>query len=321
MNPASAKHKNILLLSGGSKVAIARITKEAAKRRGATLHISDTNTNVPTHQVADTFTVLPPHTDPSWEDELVAFCRKAEIGLIIPTRHSELQALEKATTALESLGTSVSISNSKTLKTCIHKTDTFSFLESNNIPTPKTFTPQTLPQTVRYPLIAKPSSGSSSVGILEIKDKSETKSVPDTWILQEKAPGIEFTTNLYLNKQGDPICAIPHQRIAVEAGEVVQARTRRIPKLAELCVKTATALPGAQGIINIQAFYCEKLKTVQIIEINPRIGGGYPLCDAAKGHYIEWLCQEHLDGKTLAPFDAWTENLLMMRYREALFSL
>ncbi|MBK1875752.1 ATP-grasp domain-containing protein [Pelagicoccus mobilis] len=321
MSNAPRTFKNLLLLSGGSKVAIARIAKKATQSRGATLHISDTRAQVPTREIADEFTLLPTHTAHDWSSALKELCQKASIGLVIPTRHTELLALQDLKPELESQGTAVSLSGENTLKTCIHKLDTHEFFQKNQIPSPTTFTKTTLPPEIRYPLIAKPQAGASSAGISEIQNADELANVPSDWILQSKASGIEFTVNLYLDKNGKPLCIIPHERIAVESGEVVQARTRRIPKLIEICKSIAQALPDASGIINIQAFYDQNANTVSVIEINPRIGGGYPLCDAAKGHYIEWLCQEHLDHKAPQSFQAWTENLLMMRYREALFSL
>lgn len=321
MNQAATKHKNILLLSGGSKVAIARIAKKAAQQRGATLHISDTQPEVPSRHVADSFLQLPKHHDPAWADSLANACQTHKIGLIIPTRHSELQSLLSLKRCLEENGTAVSLSGEQSISLCIHKTNTYDFFKAHGLQTPQTFSPAELPESIPYPLIAKPVSGASAIGVRTIQNATELKSVTTDWILQEEAKGIEFTTNLYLDKNGEVLCAIPHHRISVEAGEVVQARTKRHQKIIDLCTRAARALPDAQGIINIQAFYDAQSDTASLIEINPRIGGGYPLCDAAKGHYIEWLCQEHLDQTPPVPFSAWTENLLMQRYRDAIFSL
>lgn len=313
--------RNLLLLSGGSKVAIARIAQKAARKRGIELHISDTRANVPSKTVADQFTVLPKHSETTWNSALIELCKTNKIGLILPTRHSELPALDKIKSNLEEIGTRVSLSSANTLNICIHKINTFSFLEKIGVPTPPTCLRSAFRNQIDFPLVAKPEDGASSEGIVIVHSEADLMDIPGNWILQKKATGKEFTTNLYLNRSGEVRCAIPHLRIAVEAGEVVQARTRRHGTLIALCSKLAQALPGAEGILNMQAFVDEAADTISVIEINPRIGGGYPLCDAAKGTYIEWLCQEHLDHLDPAPFAAWTEELLMMRYREAVFSL
>ncbi|MBD5781681.1 ATP-grasp domain-containing protein [Pelagicoccus sp. NFK12] len=321
MLDSRSKQRNLLLLSGGSKVAIARIAKKAARKRGIELHISDTSPQVPTSAIADHFTTLPSHTSSGWIEALLQFCEGAKIGLIIPSRHSELTVLEQARPQLRKIGTQVAISDASTLKTCIHKLDTYRFLKNHGIPTPRTCLKNEYDQQFPFPIVAKPERGFSSSGAQTIESAEGLDHVPPEWILQEKATGIEHTVNLYLSKSGEVRCCIPHERLAVEAGEVVQAQTRRHASLIKTCQEIAHKLPGARGIINIQGFVDPASDTLKVIEINPRIGGGYPLCDAAKGHYIEWLCREYLDGEEIAPFDQWTENLLMMRYRDALFSL
>lgn len=312
---------NLLLLSGGSKVAIARIAKKAAKKRGAILHISDTSTQVPSATIADQFKTLPEHGSTDWADKIQKLCIDAKIGLIIPTRHSELLALSNLATKLNKRGTAIALSHATTLTLCIQKLDTYNFLKSIAVPTPASCRKNEFDGQIEFPIIAKPENGSSSIGLRSATTINELEKVPPNWILQEKAKGTEYTTNVYISRKGEVICAIPHERIAVEAGEVVKAKTQRIPQLIDYCSQIAKKLPGAAGIINIQAFFDKNTGKISVIEINPRIGGGYPLCDAAKGHYIEWLCQEYLDQTDLKPFESWTEELLMMRHREAAFSL
>lgn len=321
--PMSSRN-GILLLSGGSKLAIARIAKTAAARRGAQLVVSDRHPDIPSRFAADSFALLPHHQAPDWADQLLRLCRERGIGLILPTRHCELLALAELKAELAAQGAVASISSPQAVRACIHKLDTFAFLRKIEVPTPETALKEQIarsPLAGRFPLFAKPEAGAASLDARLVEGESDLATVPDDWVLQERALGQEYTVNLYLNRQGKALCAIPHQRIAVESGEVTQARTQRLQPLIEQCRKIAESLPGAVGILNIQAFHHADSGTLKIIEINPRLGGGYPLCDAAKGHYIEWLCQEYLDGSEPQPFDRWTENLLMLRYRDAIFQL
>lgn len=315
------ERSNLLLLSGGSKVAIARIALSSARKRGIELHVSDTKENVPSRQVADKFHLLPNHSNPKWLSALVDLCGKFKIGLIIPTRHAELLSLSKIKGELQTLGTQISISGQATIELCNNKVNTFHFLKEIDAPTPETTIVEDAKESFPFPAIAKPVLGAASKGITEADSYAALTSVPKNWLLQEKIYGQEYTINLYLNKSGEVRSTIPHRRIIVESGEVVQAQTERLEPLIRTAVSIAKKLPDAQGIINIQAFHDEKTGECKVIEINPRIGGGYPLCDAAKGHYIEWLCSELLDGEEIKPFENWTENLLMMRFRDAIFSL
>lgn len=316
--------KGILLISAGSKLAIARIAKEACIKRGLALHIVDTQRDIPSRFVADQFAIIPFQEEGPWIENLLDYCSQHSIGLALPTRHSDLPVLARHARLFEERNIQLCLSGESTVNTCIDKIDTYRFLKSINAPTPETYERITIDQqsgAAGFPLFAKPGKGAAATAFRIVHAEKDLENVPEDWILQELAHGREFTVNLYLNAKGQTLCAIPHERLVVESGEVVQARTRRLPSLIDEAKRIASCLPEARGIINMQAFYDPQSDTMRFIEINPRIGGGYPLVDAAKGAYIEWLCQEYLDGKDLPIFENWTENLAMFRYREAFFEL
>ncbi len=313
--------RNVLLLSSGSKVALARIARRSARKRGLVLHAADRSENVPTSQFVDSFYTL---ESDNWIEALIRYCRKSNIGLIIPTRHEDLLPLANARNEFDQAGIVVSISSLETIELCIDKRRTAAFLEEHGFPAPQTFSSadfDTAQLTQRLPLISKPISGSSSKGIRILRYATELSSLPldSNTLLQTLATGDEYTINVYVAKSGRCLCAIPHRRLIVDGGESVQAITERNEPLIELAHSISEALPGAWGLLNIQAFYDTATGSAQVIEINPRIGGAFPLADQAKGSYIEWLHEEVFESRTLEPFSAWTDQLRMMRYRDAIF--
>lgn len=312
--------KGILLLSAGSKVAIVRIAKQSALRRGLVLHATDRRADVPARLAADAFAVLEDSDRAAWTADLLDYCERHAIGLLLPTRHGDLPHLAAARSAFAARGVALPLCDDAALDICLRKDATAAFLARIGAPAPATALAADGPPAP-LPLFAKPSRGAASAGARRIDTPEQLAAVPADWILQEIAPGCEYTVNLYLDRGGEPLCAIPHRRIAVESGEVVQARVERLPSLVAEAARVAKSLPGARGILNLQAFHDPESGQLTVIEINPRIGGGFPLAHQAKGHYIEWLCAEYLDGAALRPFDRWTDGLLMMRYREALFEL
>ena len=56
----------------------------------------------------------------------------------------------------------------------------------------------------------------------------------------------------------------------------------------------------------------------QIIEINARFGGGYPLADRAGGTFARWLLEECADLPSSA-HNEWREGVTMLRYDAAVF--
>src|SRR5690606_38105098 len=156
------------------------------------------------------------------------------IALFIPTRHGDLEQLSSIQPRLDAIGCAVPLSSAETLRVCIDKLATYEFLTSINAPTPETVRKSGLAQSAlpsRFPIFAKPSEGAAALGARAIRNDQELALVPEDWILQPIPSGAEYTVNLYLTKAGEPVCAIPHGRIATESGEVTQARTRRIQAL------------------------------------------------------------------------------------------
>lgn len=74
----------------------------------------------------------------------------------------------------------------------------------NKIPTPKTFIPN---NGLKFPLIAKPRNGGSSVGVFIAKSRRDLISLKDDYLLQEYIQGEEFTCGVLCIK--DKSVALP----------------------------------------------------------------------------------------------------------------
>ncbi|MCH6255864.1 ATP-grasp domain-containing protein [Puniceicoccaceae bacterium K14] len=311
--------KNILLLSAGNKVALVKIAKQAALELGATLHVSDTRPKAPALTFTDKYIALPNFDTDYWIQTIIEYSIKNGIGLILPTRHSELHILDTHRSLFKDANIKLIISSSAMLSMSLNKLNTAIFFQENQIPSPNTYSLKAWQEHPIFPAIAKPISGSGSQSIYEIVNTESVPAMTDGLLVQEKALGIEYTVNAYINREEECICTIPHRRIFVEQGEVMQAETERVEILIQQTQKIIKSAKGFVGPVNIQAFYEASSNSCQFIEINPRIGGGFPLAHQAGGHFIHWLCREYMANETIEPKNDWTENLTMMRYREAIF--
>ncbi len=59
--------------------------------------------------------------------------------------------------------------------------------------------------------------------------------------------------------------------------------------------------------------------TVNVIEINPRFGGGYPLAWEAGARYPRWAVQEALGRPCEPDRFRWRDELVMLRYDAAVY--
>jgi carbamoyl-phosphate synthase large subunit len=211
---------------------------------------------------------------------------------------------------------------------CGNKVNTHRWLTEHRFPTMRQASPEEVldaPQDWEFPLVAKPIGGSSSIGLYYVKDADDLAALmkredPARYIVQSMATGDEFTVDVVVNREGRCLCAIPRQRIEVRAGEISKGKTVRNPKVQQLAIDIAQTLPGSYGVMNIQIFYDADKDALNVIEINPRFGGGFPLSYAAGGDYPRWLLEELFDlPSTYEGPDLWKDGLVMLRYDAAVF--
>jgi carbamoyl-phosphate synthase large subunit len=217
------------------------------------------------------------------------------------------------------------VSAPETVDISRNKTLTHSWLSERGFPVPRQSTPeQILAQSSEWqlPLIVKPNGGSASIGVHVVHSfqalDAAAKST-EGLIVQELIAGREHTVNVFLNNRGQCICAVPHYRIEVRAGEVSKAVTVKHLGLMQMVRRLVEMLPGAYGALNVQCFLTAS-DEIRIIEVNARFGGGYPLAHMAGAKMTQWLLEDIRGAPPKTYYDDWQDGLLMLRYDDAVFS-
>jgi carbamoyl-phosphate synthase large subunit len=197
-----------------------------------------------------------------------------------------------------------------------------SLFAANGIPTPRTLTLadyKKCPQALQWPIIAKPNSGSASLGIIRPARPEDLANLEaDDYIVQELWQGREYTVNVFFDQDGRLRCAVPHLRIEVRAGEVSKGRTERISSLEAAAENLASTIPGAMGPLCFQAIVAHD-DSYAIFEINARFGGGYPLAHRAGARMSQWILEE-LSGRPVSANNDWTAGMTMLRYDQAVYT-
>jgi carbamoyl-phosphate synthase large subunit len=315
---------NILITSAGRRGALVKCFKKTIEEmkgvKGKVISI-DVNPLSAALYLSDKHYIVPRIFASNYIDTLLEICSKENIKLIIPTIDTELLLLSQNKKKFGENGVIVAISDLKAVEICSDKLKTFQFFKENNIPTVDTFSYYQVDKmkNINYPLFIKPCGGSASINTYRINNKKELDFFIDCIenpVVQEYAEGQEFTLDILADLTGKVINVVPRERIEVRAGEINKGKTVKEGKLIEYGKIIVEKLEGI-GPITIQCF--KKGDEIKFIEINPRFGGGYPLSFAAGVNYPELLIRMVLGEKVASRLGEFEENLIMLRWEDAVF--
>lgn len=315
---------NIIITSAGQRVALVRDFKETLVRFYAEAKVFTTDMNpelAPAAYVSDGCFEVLRVTDENYVSQLLDICKKNEIGMIVPTIDTELLVLAENKKLFNDNDIIVCVSDLDFIKVCRDKRNTGDFLEKHNIRVPKAVDKY----NPTFPLFAKPYDGSLSTNLHYIKNAEElTQDILDDPKLLfmeyiDKETYKEYTIDMYYGTDNCVKCIVPRERIKIRAGEINKGRTVKCP-LMDYIKERLDKIEGCIGCICIQVFFNPLTEDVVGIEINPRFGGGYPQSYAAGGNYPEMLIKEYFLGEKIAYIDDWKDNMLMLRFDDAVYA-
>ncbi|MBU2533742.1 MAG: ATP-grasp domain-containing protein [Alphaproteobacteria bacterium] len=313
----------VLIASAGRRAGLVNIFRQAAARLGRPLDViaCDLQPDLSSAcALADRSYQVPRCTSPDYIEALSRIVRANGVDLIVPTIDPELECLAENDQYFLDMGARVHVSSPGVIRIVRDKLTTMEHLARSGVPVPFTVTPeeaQARPEQMPWPLFMKPAGGSAGRGLRRIEGPAQLMARYDEpMVLQETLRGPEFTVNMFI--ENDVLrTVVPHERLAIRAGEVEKGRTVRDPELIEIAGRIAQCLKGARGVLCFQAIR-DAQRGVRVFEINGRFGGGYPLADYAGARFAQWLLEECL-GTPSSANDDWREGALMLRYDEAVY--
>jgi carbamoyl-phosphate synthase large subunit len=313
---------NILLTSVGRRVELVKAFRESMSRSDTTGKIitTDLKRNAPASFLADTAELVPRVEDPHYVDRLLDICDRHHVDLLVPLIDTELNLLSLHEQRFRDRGVTVLISSAAVNDICYSKKKTGLFFQTIGIKAPKIYQLDEV-RDRDFPVIIKPNQGSASVGVYQIKNRTELNffaNYIEDPIIQELISGEEYTIDVLVNFQGKVISIVPRLRLETRAGETSKGTTVKNPALIAAAKYIVESLPGAIGCITVQCFLQPDGEIVAI-EINPRFGGGYPLAYRAGADFPLWLFQLCAGKNPQVAIDQWEDGLSMLRYDDAIF--
>ena len=335
---------NTLLTSAGRRSELVEYFQKALRSRvvgsGGRVFAADARVGAPALQEADDAVVVPPVGDVHYVDALLEFVQEAQIGLLVPLSVYELPYLAAARDRFAEVGTQVMISSAEVVARCADKWQTYTFLRSHGIRTPKTYL--ALAEALRaletgeltFPLVLKPRWGAEASGLEFPEDEAElrlgfdlltrrlarttltgfapadlspnlaanTVAAEPTVLIQEFIRGDEYSLEIVNDLSGRYATTFAVQKLALWGGETASAVTAADERLAALGQLGQTL---AQALGHIGPLTCDVFlgaEGISVLELNACLGGSYPFAHVA-GANLPAALLAWAEGKT--PDPAW----------------
>lgn len=271
----------VLISSVGRRGYLVKFFKEAL---GSDDEVwgGDYSIYAPAFHCCDKSVLLPKVTEPNYVEQLILFCQKNHIDMVVPLIDPELEALAAQRERFYDADIMVVVSPPRTVQIAFDKYLTYKFGKDEGIAVPETVVTvreaEELLATgrLRWPVVVKPRKGSASTDITYCRNKrqmiSAFESCPEPMI-QEYTEGQEYGYDIFGDRNYRPISVFCKRKLAMRAGETDKAVSTDDADLIALGVKLAEGLQ-LFGPVDVDVMVTSD--GPKLLEINPRFGGGYP---------------------------------------------
>jgi carbamoyl-phosphate synthase large subunit len=273
----------VLFTCAGQRVDIVTAFREA----GATTIATDVDQLAPALYHADHPAIVPRIDDPFYVDALRNLVELHDVRLIVPLTDLDHLVLAQARDGLA--GAVVLVPGIETIERCSDKYRAHEFFEEQGIGSPPTWLPTELPEHLRFPVLVKARKGFGSRHIYRADNQTELDfflryTTADSMV-QAVCHGEEFSIDVFCDLDGRCLAAVPRTMIESKGGESIKGMSIKDPDLIAFGVRVSEAL-RIIGPANVQCFR-EPDGELQVTDVNPRFGGGFPLPTAAGSRYPE----------------------------------
>ena len=292
---------NLLVTSSSKKTPLIRALQQAGRNLDGEIKViaGDISKNVVSRFVADSFWEMPSLKESNAE-EIIGYCHKAMIKLIIPTRDGELEYWAKNKNQFADNGISVLISSLETVRICLDKLAFYEFsIEHGFKAIPSTCNGEFLSDESLYVVKERYGAGSKSIGIgLTYEEALKHSSVLEEPMFQPLVVGREISADVWIIPSYYESVVLRYRTLVVD-GESQITQIFREAAIEELLLNFARKLKII-GVAVIQAIL-DDFGDLHIIECNPRIGGASTASNAAGSRAFTKMIQYYLLGENNGP--------------------
>jgi carbamoyl-phosphate synthase large subunit len=310
---------NVLLTCVGRRNLFVKKFKNAVGLHGKVL-ACDSSDAAPALLDADLRFRVPSMDHPAYYDTLIDICAEHRVRLLVSVNDLELGGLSSLVNRFRAVGTVALVSSSEVIATCQDKWAAYRWLQAHDISTPRTYLTcddahRALGEgMVQFPLVIKPRWGTSSIGVERVHNEHElrlahewgqiqvrraifaraSQAAPDQcMIVQEWVDGQEHGLDIINDLNGNHVATLARRKLAMRAGNTDRAISVNDPQFDRLGKHMGQRL-GHVGPLDCDVILGDR--GCQVIDLNPRFGGGYPFSHFAGADVpaalVAWLQHE-----------------------------
>ena len=275
----------VLLTTAGRKSYLAPIFK-ASRACGFVLAV-DADPLSPIRHHADHFAVVPRVDDAeAFLEALLELCLEWDIDCILPQNDRELPILALARGFFEKQGILVAGVGPDQVRLASDKLLLADWMRSHHLPYPET----ALAHPTVFPpegLVEKDRFGQGSAGLV-LHDAPPSGPLARDKVVQPRIAGEEYNLDVLRDAAGEVVGVSVKRKLLMQGGSTDRAISARVPALFRLGDRLAEAL-GVFGSIDVDVMLRDGEPVV--LDVNPRIGGGFPFTAAYCPAYVDALLE------------------------------
>lgn len=318
----------MLLTCAGRRNFLVDFFRTALGGRGQVI-ACDANAGAPALAVADQRVVVPALGDPGYFDVLWSICREKRVRLIVSVNDLEVGGLAQNAPRFRAIGTIPLVPGPDAVAACQDKWAACRWLKQCGIETPQSYLSVGEAQAalargaLSFPLLIKPRWGTSSIGI-ELAENERELELACEWakivlrrtilarmsaadpehclVIQERLDGQEYGLDVVNDLAGRYVATLARRKLAMRAGNTDRAVTVAEPQLERI-----GAIIG-RHLMHVGSVDCDVMVTEKgcfVLDVNPRLGGGYPFSHVAGANLpaalLAWANGEEADPAWLRP--------------------
>ena len=291
----------LLLINPGRRDYIIKYFLKLEKKFNLKIFLIDCDEYIPSFKVSKkTCNFISPKTENKelFKIYLKNFIKKNKINVIFPLSDRELEILAEEKKFYKEKKIDIIISDLEFIKFTQNKILMAKFLKKNNFFSPEIIKYSKISK--KLPVIKKKILGSGSVLQFIIKKKWQIPHIDEkNYFYSKYLPFEEYGIDILNDLNGNYVHSCCRKKILMRSGDTDRAKIIN-SKAFEIFAKKLSLITKHVGIIDVDFIY--KKKKIFILDINARIGGGYPFTHEFGFNYFEKILSMTINSKKKISF-------------------